>query len=135
MGEYKTYKELDVWTKTRVLVKEIYILTKDFPKEELYGISSQMRRCAVSIPSNIAEGYGRQYKKETLQFFHIARGSLYELETQLYISADLNFLQKDKLNSIILQLEECRKLLSGLINYFENNSNLKQTPYTWHPAC
>jgi len=125
MGEYKTYKELDVWTKTRVLVKEIYILTKDFPKEELYGISSQMRRCAVSIPSNIAEGYGRQYKKETLQFFHIARGSLYELETQLYISADLNFLQKDKLNSIILQLEECRKLLSGLINYFENNSNLK----------
>jgi four helix bundle protein len=125
MGEYKTYKELDVWIKSRAFVKEIYLLTKDFPKDELFGLTSQMRRCAVSIPSNIAEGYGRQYKKETIQFFHIARGSLYELETQLYISADLTYLPEPKLTLMILQLEECRKLLSGLIKYFENNSNLK----------
>lgn len=125
MGEYKTYKELDVWIKTRAFVKEIYILTKDFPRDELFGLTSQMRRCAISIPSNIAEGYGRQYKKETIQFFHIARGSLYELETQLYISADLAYLPETKLTLMILQLEECRKLLSGLIKYFENNLNLK----------
>ena len=125
MGEYKTYKELDVWIKTRAFVKEIYIVTKDFPQDEMFGLTSQMRRCAISIPSNIAEGYGRQYKKETIQFFHIARGSLYELETQLYISADLAYLSALKLAQMILQLEECRKLLSGLIKYFENNLNLK----------
>lgn len=125
MGEYKTYKELDVWIKTRAFVKEIYIVTKDFPQDEMFGLTSQMRRCAISIPSNIAEGYGRQYKKETIQFFHIARGSLYELETQLYISADLAYLSASKLAQMILQLEECRKLLSGLIKYFENNLNLK----------
>ena len=86
---------------------------------------SQMRRCAVSVPSNIAEGYGRQFRKETLQFLHISRGSLYELETQLYIAFDLTYLNEDKLNRIMADLEECRRLLSGLINYFEKNSSLK----------
>ncbi|OSZ80838.1 four helix bundle protein [Chitinophagaceae bacterium IBVUCB2] len=125
MAEYKTYKDLDVWVKARAFVKEIYLSTKDFPKDELYGLVSQMRRSAISIPSNIAEGYGRQYKKESIQFFHIARGSLYELETQLYIAADLNYLQQAKLPELILLLEECRKLLGGLIKYFETNLNLK----------
>ena len=125
MSEYKTYRELDVWIKARAFVKEIYLFTKEFPKEELYGLTSQMRRCAISIPSNIAEGYGRQYKKETLHFFHIARGSLYELETQLYIAYDLVYLSGPVFESLILQMEECRKLLGGLIKYFENNSNLK----------
>ncbi|MEO5948700.1 MAG: four helix bundle protein [Chitinophagaceae bacterium] len=125
MKEYKTYKDLEVWIKARQLTKEVYLLTKDFPKDELYGLISQMRRCAVSVPSNIAEGYGRQYKKETIQFFHISRGSLYELETQLYIATDLMYLEESKFKEVLLRLEECRKLLSGLINYFENNSNLK----------
>jgi len=125
MSEYKTYRELDVWIKARAFVKEIYLFTKEFPKEELYGLTSQMRRCAISIPSNIAEGYGRQYKKETLHFFHIARGSLYELETQLYIAYDLMYLSGPVFERLILQMEECRKLLGGLIKYFENNSNLK----------
>lgn len=122
---YKTYKELDVWIKFRILVKEIYAATMDFPKEELYGLTSQIRRSAVSVPSNIAEGYGRQYKKETIQFLHIARGSLYELETQLYIAFDLKFISENKLNELIVMIEECRKLLSGSIKYFENNTNLK----------
>ena len=125
MSEYKTYKELDVWLKSRSLVKYVYLITQSFPKEELYGLVSQMRRCAVSIPSNIAEGYGRQYKKETIQFFHIARESLYELETQLFIAFDLNYLIESKQKELILQVEKCRKLLGGLIKYFENNSNLK----------
>ena len=125
MGEYKTYKELDVWKKARAFVKEIYVITKDFPNEEKYGLMSQMRRCAVSIPSNIAEGYGRQFKKETVQFLHISRGSLYELETQMYIAYDLSFISEEKLNILIADLEECRRLLSGLINYFEKNISLK----------
>ncbi len=125
MGEYKTYKELDVWKKARAFVKEIYIITRDFPNEEKYGLMSQMRRCAVSIPSNIAEGYGRQFKKETLQFLHISRGSLYELETQIYIAYDLSFISEEKLNKLLADLEECRRLLSGLINYFEKNLSLK----------
>ena len=121
----KSYRELEAWIKARFLVKEIYVLTSAFPKEELYGLSSQMRRCAVSVPSNIAEGMGRQFKKETLQFLHIARGSLYELETQLFIANDLNFMKPDRLESLLLQLEESRRLLSGLINYFEKSTNLK----------
>jgi len=125
MGEYKTYKELDVWKKARAFVKEIYIITRDFPNEEKYGLMSQMRRCAVSIPSNIAEGYGRQFKKETVQFLHISRGSLYELETQIYIAYDLSFISEEKLNKLLADLEECRRLLSGLINYFEKNLSLK----------
>ncbi len=125
MGEYKTYKELDVWKKARAFVKEIYVITKDFPNDEKYGLMSQMRRCAVSIPSNIAEGYGRQFKKETLQFLHISRGSLYELETQMYIAYDLSFIIEEKLNKLLADLEECRRLLSGLINYFEKNISLK----------
>jgi len=125
MGEYKTYKELDVWKKARAFVKEIYIITRDFPNEEKYGLMSQMRRCAVSIPSNIAEGYGQQFKKETVQFLHISRGSLYELETQMYIAYDLSFISEEKLNKLLADLEECRRLLSGLINYFEKNISLK----------
>lgn len=123
MSEYKTYKDLDAWIKARKLVKEIYLI--GFPKEEMYGLASQMRRSAVSIPSNIAEGYGRQYKKETIQFLHIARGSLYELETQIYIAFDLNYIKEEQLNLIITSIEENRKLLSGLIKYFENNMILK----------
>ena len=122
---YKTYKELDVWIKSRILVKEIYATTMNFPKEELYGLTSQIRRSAVSIPSNIAEGYGRQYKKETIHFLHIARGSIYELETQLYVAFDLKFTPEQRFNELINLIEECRKLLSGLIKYFENNNNLK----------
>ncbi|MEO5563431.1 MAG: four helix bundle protein [Chitinophagaceae bacterium] len=125
MSEFKSYKQLDAWIRARNFVKEIYIVTREFPKEELYGFVSQMRRCAVSVPSNIAEGYGRQYKKETLHFLHIARGSLYELETQLYLASDLSYIGETRFDELIIILEECRKLLNGLIKYFEDNLNLK----------
>ncbi|MBI5373358.1 MAG: four helix bundle protein [Sphingobacteriales bacterium] len=125
MGGLKSYRDLEAWIKARALVKEVYILTAGFPKEELYGLCSQMRRCAVSVPSNIAEGIGRQFKKETLHFLHIARGPLYELETQLFIAFDLNFLDSDQMDRVIIQVEESKKIVNGLINYFENNSNLK----------
>jgi len=125
MGEYRTYRDLDVWKKARSLVKEVYLVTRKFPKEEMYGLMSQMRRCAVSIPSNIAEGYGRQFKKETIQFLHIARGSLFELETQFFIASDLTFIDEEYLEKLLPQLDECKKLLNGLIKYFENNESLK----------
>jgi four helix bundle protein len=86
--EKAAYTDLEVWKTSRELVNWIYSSTKLFPKEEMYGLTQQMRRCAVSIPSNIAEGCGRNHPKDSIQFFHIARGSVYELETQLYLSFD-----------------------------------------------
>lgn len=125
MAEYRTYKDLDVWKKARSLVKEVYLMTRNFPKDEMYGLMSQMRRCAVSIPSNIAEGYGRQFKKETIQFLHIARGSLFELETQFFIASDLSYIDEECLEKLLMQLDDCKKLLNGLIKYFENKESLK----------
>jgi four helix bundle protein len=78
-----------------------------------------MRRCAISVPSNIAEGCGRNYPKDSIQFFHISRGSLYELETQLYLSFDLNYIDQTKLNQVLLSTETRRKLLSGFIKYYQ----------------
>lgn len=122
---YKSYKELDVWLVARELAKEVYRITTTFPKEEMYGIVNQMRRSAVSISSNIAEGFGRNSKTDSIRFFIIARGSLFELETQLYISLDLNFISKEIFDTIILKLDHDRKLLSRLIRYFKNSENLK----------
>ena len=79
LSNMKNYKQLDAWQVAMSLVKEIYLATKKYPKEELYALTSQTKRAAVSVPANIAEGLGRQYKKDTLQFLHISRGSLYEL--------------------------------------------------------
>ena len=109
--EYKKYTELNVWIEARKLTSCIYTVTKLYPKEEQFGLTNQMRRCSVSIPSNIAEGCGRNHKKDSLQFFYVSRGSLYELETQLYLSYDLGFLNITQLNDILEQLEIVRKLL------------------------
>lgn len=116
--EYKKYIELNVWIDARKLVNVIYNITKLFPKEEQFGLVNQMRRCAVSIPSNIAEGCGRNHKKDSLQFFYISRGSLYELETQLYLSSDLDFINSSQLEDTLVQLETVRKLLNGFIRYY-----------------
>jgi len=113
------YTELDVWIETRKLVNNVYLLTKKFPKEELYGLVTQIRRCAVSVPSNIAEGIGRRTSKDTIQFLHISRGSLYELETQLYLSSDQDYISKKELTEILNQIEKCLKLLNGFINYYK----------------
>ncbi len=115
----KTYKDLNVWQEARKLSKDIYSLTSEFPKEEQFGLINQMRRCAISVPSNIAEGCGRNYPKDSIQFFHISRGSLYELETQLYLSFDLYYIDQTKLNEVLLSTETTRKLLSGFIRYYQ----------------
>lgn len=115
----KRYKDLNVWLEARKLSKDIYSITSEFPKEEQFGLINQMRRCAISVPSNIAEGCGRNYPKDSSQFFHISRGSLYELETQLYLSFDLNYMDETKLNQVLLSTETTRKLLSGFIKYYQ----------------
>lgn len=99
------------------LVKEVYLLTKKFPKEEMYALTSQAKRAAVSVPSNIAEGLGRQYKKDTLQFLHISRGSLYELETLLNIALMIEIITEEEFNNIIPALEKSLQVLNGFINY------------------
>jgi four helix bundle protein len=115
------YIELNVWIKNRELSNSIYTITKKYPKDELYGIVMQMRRAAVSIVSNIAEGCGRNHKNDSIQFFHIARGSLYELETQCYISYDQGFVNNLDLDKILIQIAECKKLLNGFINYYKKS--------------
>ena len=101
------YKKLDAWQQSMQLVKEIYLMTKIFPKEELYALTSQTKRAAVSVPSNIAEGIGRNYKKDTIQFLHISRGSLYEVETLLNIAVMVAIITEDNFNKIALLIEKC----------------------------
>jgi len=93
----KSFKELIVWQKAYRLVLEIYKITKDFPKTEVYGLAQQMRKAAISVPSNIAEGYGRKHKTDYHRFLSIAYGSLSELETQYLLSLDLRYIKKNEI--------------------------------------
>lgn len=99
----KSFKELIVWQKAYQLVLEIYKATKDFPKSEMYGLVQQMRRAAISIPSNIAEGYGRKHKTEYHQFLSVAYGSLSELETQYLLSIDLSYIKQSEIIEVLLK--------------------------------
>ena len=110
-----SHKDLKVWQKSMEFVVVIYTMTKNFPKEEQFGIVLQMRRAAISIPSNIAEGYGRVYGKETIKFLSNALGSASELETQIIISKDLGFISTDCLKQLLGQIEEIIRMLSALI--------------------
>jgi four helix bundle protein len=109
----KSYKDLEVWKVAMDLVTEVYQLTHSFPSYELYGLSSQMRRCAVSIPSNIAEGAGRRNTKEFIQFLYVSNGSLSELETQIEIAFRLNYM-KD-IDILIDRIKHIRIMLLNLI--------------------
>ena len=113
------YTDLEVWKYSRGLVKLVYILTKSFPKEETYGLTNQIRRSVVSVPSNIAEGIGRQSNKETIHFLYIAKGSLQEVETQLYLSFDLEYISEEELKNILEKVISSKKLLNGFINYYK----------------
>ena len=110
-----SYKDLDVWKRAIELTKKMYLLTKEFPKEEIYGLVTQMRRCAVSVPSNIAEGKTRQYKNEYIQFLYIALGSCAELETQVVISKEMSYLNKENTDLLLEELDHIGKMLRNLI--------------------
>jgi len=116
------HKDMDVWKVAMELVEEIYRLTKGFPKEEMYGLSSQLRRAAVSIPSNIAEGAARQTRKEYIQFLYYAQGSMSELETQLDLSNRLSYLTAESLTKIEDIRERVGKMLYGLIRKLKRPS-------------
>lgn len=122
----KSYKELIVWKKSIQLVKEVFLLTKKFPQSEVYGLSSQMRRAAVSIPSNIAEGYGRKSQKEYAQFYSIAYGSALELETQLIISLELEIGKKEEIVHAQLLLEKVLKMLNVMVSRLSSTSSTRR---------
>ncbi|MFC1712086.1 four helix bundle protein [Candidatus Poribacteria bacterium] len=119
MGTMKTHKDLNVWKQSIDLAKEVYSLTRDFPKEEIHGLVSQMRRAAVSVPSNIAEGAARNSRKEFIRFLYISLGSLAELETQLLLSKELGFCKSDGIDE---DIEKIRKMLFGLIKHQERQN-------------
>lgn len=116
----KSHKDLDVWKRSVELVTSIYTITKNYPQNEVYGLTNQIRRAAVSIPSNIAEGAARKNPKEFIQFLYIALGSLSELETQIIISYNLSYLQQIQFNLMEKELSEIRRMLLGLIKYFKS---------------
>ena len=115
----KNYKELKVWQKSYQLCLEMYKATKTFPKNEGFGLTSQMRRAALSIPSNIAEGYGRKTTPEYVRFLYIAYGSTCELETQLLLSGDLGYLSKESLLELQGDIGEVERMLKALIKSLE----------------
>lgn len=115
MEKIKNFKQLKIWQKGIVIVKKVYAITKDFPKEELYGLTSQMRRCAISIPSNIAEGFKRYHSKEYKQFLHIALGSIAELETQVIIAHELGFANETHWVDLSEELDHIGKMTSSLL--------------------
>ena len=119
----QSYRELIAWQKSVDLVEEIYRITKCFPKEETYGLTSQMRRAAVSVPSNIAEGQGRSSRGEFCQFLGHAKGSLFELETQVVISARLGYLSSQEANGLLESIHEVGRILSGLLASLVNTNN------------
>ena len=116
MKPINSFKDLIVWQKSMSLVTEIYRISKQFPKEEINGLSSQIRRSAISIPSNIAEGYGRNSRNDYIRFLQISTGSIYELETQLEISFNLKYLNQDLFKNILDIVQEIERMLCSLIH-------------------
>ena len=111
----KNHKELLVWQKAMQLVVDVYNLIRLLPKEETYGLSDQMRRAAISIPSNIAEGNARSSQKDMVHFLYIAQGSRAELETQLELCELVGYISKERLEHVLMQTQEIGRMLSGLI--------------------
>lgn len=108
------FRELKIWQRSRELVKEMYKLTRKFPDEELYILTREIRRTAISIPSNIAEGCGRNSNKELSRFLDIANGSAFELETQLFLAIDLEYLNSDESEKWINEINEIEKMIFSL---------------------
>ena len=110
-----SYQDLDVWKRGVELVKKVYKATSGFPKSEIYGLTSQIRRAAVSFPANIAEGWGRESSKNYVQFLRNSRGSLFELDTLIIIAAELQYLSPEISSGIRKEIEELGKMLNSII--------------------
>ena len=118
----KSYRDLIVWQKSVRLVTIVYEIVSKFPEEERFGLISQIKRSAVSVPSNIAEGYGRNYTKDYSRFLQISRGSLYEMQTQFEIASNLKFIEKEDLKEIMSLSIEVEKMLNTLIKKLKINN-------------
>ena len=115
LSKIRKFTDLDAWKEGHRLVMKIYKVTKDFPKEERYGLVSQMTRCAVSITSNIAEGFSRFSYKDKTRFYYVALGSVTELQNQLLVSRDVEYLSHDKFTELANQSVKVHKIINGLI--------------------
>jgi len=115
VGKIKTYRDLIVWQKAMALVTDTYRISRDFPREEMYGLTAHIRKSAVSVPSNIAEGCGRKSTLEYIRFLQIAMGSLFEFQTQLEISLNLKYISSKVFNRVIEESREIERMLSALI--------------------
>jgi four helix bundle protein len=118
--EIRSYRDLRVYQKTYALGLEVYKVTRGFPTSERFALSQQLRRCAVPVPSNIAEGYGRGSRPDYIRFLKIARGSLSELDTQLSFGADLGYLTRDKHRELSAEATDSSKMLNALIRSLGN---------------
>lgn len=118
----RNYQDLDVWKKSIEYVTEIYRMTNCFPDSEKFGLTNQMRRAAISIPSNIAEGASRQYDKEYIQFVYVSLGSLNELNTQLIIASNLKYIDAVTNANMLEVSDNIGKMLSGLIKYLKSKT-------------
>jgi four helix bundle protein len=114
-GKIRTYRDLDIWKAGIRLVKDIYKLTEHFPKQEMYGLVSQMRRLGVSIPSNVAEGFRRYHNKEYRQFLYTSLGSCAELETQITLAKELKYIPEDKEAVLLERLDHICRMISNLL--------------------
>ena len=124
----RDYRDLVVWQKAMELVTEVYRVTSDFPKHELYGLTGQSRRAAVSVPSNLAEGHGRTSRREFHQFISQARGSLVEVETQLEIAQNLGYLPAAIACELLAKAGRVGRMLNGLRAWSESRESFKPTP-------
>jgi four helix bundle protein len=123
MGIVKTYRDLQIWQRGILLCKSVYELTSTFPNEEMYGITNQMKRCSVSISSNIAEGFGRS-NVSFINYLKIVRGSLYELDTQVILSKELALSSNFELiNYLELEIQEIGKMINSFISKIKENNN------------
>lgn len=118
-GSIKSHRDLRVWQETYALALDVLRASDAFPRSQVYGLTSQVRRCAVSVPSNIAEGFGRGSRADYLRYLKIARGSLFELDTQLSLSKDMEYLKPTTYRGLSDRLTECSKMLAGLIKRLE----------------
>lgn len=118
----QSYKDLDIWKRGRVMVKTIYQATHRFPKREMFGLTNQLRRAAVSVPSNIAEGAARLYTREYIRFLSNALGSIAEIETQLLVGCDLGYTTQQRMAPILSELDEIGRMTRRLVQRLEERA-------------
>jgi four helix bundle protein len=116
------FRNLLIWQKSMSLITKIYYSTNNFPKEEIFGLTSQIRGSSISIPSNIAEGYGRQSDKDFLRFLNISIGSLFEMQTQLEIAKNITYLNEEEFNNLYEDSREVERMLVSFINKLKNRN-------------